>query len=68
VTVNNQGTQPYTGATFTDNLAGVLDRATMTGTPSASSGMATVSGSILTWHGNVPAGGTVTVTYQVTVN
>lgn len=67
VTLSNPANTPYTGATFTDNLSGVLDVATLTGTPTATAGSVTVSGTNLTWNGNVPANGTVTVTYQVTV-
>ncbi|MEU0517986.1 putative Ig domain-containing protein [Streptosporangium sp. NPDC006007] len=67
VTVTNTGLIPYIGATFTDALAGVLDDATYNGDATASTGLVAVIGSELTWTGTVPASGSATVTYSVTV-
>ncbi|GAB1820096.1 DUF7927 domain-containing protein [Herbidospora sp. RD11066] len=65
ITVENTAATPYLGATFTDAMAGVLDDATYNDDATATGG--TLSGT-LTWTGDVPAGGTVTITYSVTVN
>ncbi|WP_295838238.1 hypothetical protein [uncultured Microbacterium sp.] len=68
VTVRNPGTVPYTAshpASFTDDLAKVLDDATYDG--DATDG-ATVSGTTLSWSGPLAAGETKTITYSVTVN
>lgn len=54
ITVHNPGTTTYTNATFTDDLSGVLDLATLTGTPSATSGTITTGPSSLNWTGDVP--------------
>lgn len=67
VTVANTGTVPFTAAnpaSFTDNLARVLDDAAYNG--DASNG-ATVSGNILSWSGPLAVGATTTITYSVTV-
>ena len=68
VTVANSGLIPYPLATFTDPLSGVLDDATYNGDATATAGTVTYTAPNLTWAGTVPAGGTVTVTYSVTVN
>ncbi|MEV8638150.1 hypothetical protein AB0395_41505 [Streptosporangium sp. NPDC051023] len=67
VTVTNNGQTAYTGATFTDALAGVLDDATYNGDAVATAGSVTLSGSSLTWTGNLAVGASATVTYSVTV-
>lgn len=68
VTVTDSGQTPYTGATFTDPLAGVLDDATYNADASATSGSAAFTSPDLTWTGDLAAGGSATVTYSVTVN
>lgn len=68
VTVTNNSDVDYTAtapATFTDNLAGVLDDAVYN--DDASSG-ATVTGNVLTWSGALTAGQSIEVTYSVTVD
>ncbi|WP_344930551.1 putative Ig domain-containing protein, partial [Streptosporangium carneum] len=67
VTVTNNGQTAYTGATFADALAGVLDDATYNGDAVATAGSVSLSGSTLTWTGNLAVGATATVTYSVTV-
>ncbi len=67
VTVTNSGSSDYPAATFTDDLSGVLDDATLTSTD-ANIGSVTVVGTDLTWTGSLAAGGTATVTYIVTVD
>ncbi|MEU4804268.1 GEVED domain-containing protein [Actinosynnema sp. NPDC023587] len=66
VTVTNTGRTPLTGATFTDDLTGVLDDATWVAA-SASTGTATFTAPNLGWAGDLPVGGTATVTYSVRV-
>ncbi len=68
VTAHNSGNIAYTAqnpASFTDDLSAVLDDATYNGDATAG---ATVAGDTLSWSGPLPAGGTVTVTYSVTVH
>ncbi|MBL3699786.1 DUF11 domain-containing protein, partial [Leucobacter luti] len=61
---NKDQTADKAGVTVTDDLSGVLPYATLQGEPSAG---ATVTDSILSWTGDVPAGETVTITYTVQV-
>jgi uncharacterized repeat protein (TIGR01451 family) len=72
VIVTNQTQVPDLPASFTDDLADVLDDAVYNGDAAATSGTVAVNGSELSWSGPLgPAGtltGTVTVTYSVTVN
>ena len=68
ITIANSGAAQSTGASFTDPLTGVLDDAAYGNNAVASSGTVTFASPALTWTGNVPAGGTVTITYTVTVN
>ncbi|MET8146682.1 hypothetical protein ABZU32_40810, partial [Sphaerisporangium sp. NPDC005288] len=67
VTISNSAATPYLGATFTDPLTGVLDDAAYNNDAAASSGTVGYTAPNLTWTGNVPAGGSVTVTYSVTL-
>ncbi|WP_243229674.1 hypothetical protein [Microbacterium sp. CIAB417] len=66
VTVTQQGEVPA-GAVFSDDLSDVLDDATYNGDVSASIGTATITGDRLAWEGEIPVGGTATITYSVTV-
>ncbi|GAA4360518.1 DUF7927 domain-containing protein [Angustibacter luteus] len=71
VRVTNTGQVPYTSttpATFTDNLATVLDDATYNGDASASAGTATFASPTLSWSGPLAVGATATITYSVTVS
>ncbi|MFJ2738110.1 DUF6923 family protein [Streptomyces sp. NPDC087440] len=68
VTVTNPGKAPYPGATFEDDLSDVLDDATYNDDATASSGSASYTAPKLSWSGDVPSGGTVTITYSATVN
>ncbi|WP_329426066.1 putative Ig domain-containing protein [Streptosporangium sp. NBC_01495] len=67
VTVTNAGQTPYTGATFADALAGVLDDAVYNADASATTGTVGFAGSTLTWTGNLAVGASATITYTVTV-
>jgi len=68
VTVTNTGQTAYTGATFTDDLTGVLDDAVYDNDASASTGSTSFTSPNLTWTGNLAAGASATITYTVTVN
>ncbi|MBC9719671.1 DUF11 domain-containing protein [Streptomyces sp. TRM66268-LWL] len=76
VTAVNSGSGTYPGASFTDDLSGVLDDAAWDGTEAAVSSDSArtpnapvfdAAGKKLTWTGDVAAGETVTVTYSATV-
>ncbi|WP_416970237.1 isopeptide-forming domain-containing fimbrial protein [Streptomyces sp. 4F14] len=68
VTARNTGTATYPGATWSDDLTGVLDDATYNADANASIGTVSYASPKLSWTGDVPAGQTATVTYSVTVN
>ncbi|MFI6643911.1 isopeptide-forming domain-containing fimbrial protein [Streptomyces sp. NPDC050504] len=67
VTVHNSGTTAYQGASYVDDLTGVLDDAAYDRNARASAGRVSYAAPKLTWTGDVPSGATVTVTYTVTV-
>ncbi len=66
ITLTNSSTQPLP-ATFTDPLTGVLDDASYNGNATATTGSLSYTASTLSWNGTVPAGGSMTVSYSVTV-
>lgn len=66
ITIANTGQTPYTGATLTDSLAGVIDDATYNNNASATSGTLSYTAPTLTWIGNLPLAATATITYTVT--
>ena len=68
ITVTNSGQTPYTGATFTDPLTGVLANAVYNANAAATAGTVSYASPILTWTGNLAVGATATITYSVTVN
>ena len=68
ITATNSGLTAYSGATFTDDLTGVLANAAYNSDASATAGTVTYTSPDLTWTGTIPAGGIVTITYSVTVN
>jgi uncharacterized repeat protein (TIGR01451 family) len=68
ITVTDSGQTPYTGATFTDSLSGVIDDATYGSDASATSGTVSYTSPNLTWTGNLAPGATATITYSVQVN
>lgn len=68
ITVDKIGVGAVTGATFTDDLGGVLDDATGPTNVTASIGSANVVGNTIVWTGDFPAGNaSATITYTVTV-
>ncbi|MBE1484741.1 putative repeat protein (TIGR01451 family) [Plantactinospora soyae] len=68
VTVTNTGQTAYTGISVTTALLEVLDGAVWNGDATTSSGVLSFTSSTLTWTGNVAVGGTVTITFSVTLN
>jgi uncharacterized repeat protein (TIGR01451 family) len=68
ITVADTGQTPYTGVTVTDSLTGVLDDATYRDDAVATVGTVSFSSPNLTWTGDLPVGGTSTITYSVRVN
>ncbi|KAB1886566.1 DUF11 domain-containing protein [Microbacterium maritypicum] len=69
VTGTNTGSTVLDPVTITDDLSDVLNNATLTGTPTASVGAAPVlTGDDLAWTGSLPVGGSVTLTYTVTLD
>ena len=68
LTMTNTSAQPWTGASLTDPLTGVLDDAVYNANATASGGTVSYASSTISWTGNIPAGGTITITYSVTVN
>ena len=68
VTVTDSGQTPYTGATYTDQMDGVLGDATYNGDAAATVGSVSFTSPDMTWTGNLAAGASATVTYSVTVN
>ena len=68
IAVADTGQTPYTGATVTDNLTGVLDDAAYDGNATATTGTVSYARPVLTWTGDLTPGDTATITYSVTVN
>ena len=68
ITVTNTGQTTYTGATFTDSLAGLLDDAAYGNDATATAGTVAFTSPDLTWTGDLDPGDTATVTFSVTVN
>ena len=68
VTVANSGVVAYTGATFTDPLAGVLDDAAYDNDAAASAGTVSYASPNLTWTGDLAPGATATITFSVTIS
>ncbi|PRB13249.1 isopeptide-forming domain-containing fimbrial protein [Microbacterium sp. MYb62] len=68
ITGTNTGDTDLDPARIVDDLSGVLDSADYNDDVTADRGSATVSGSTLTWTGDVPRGGSVTIRYTVTVD
>jgi LPXTG-motif cell wall-anchored protein/uncharacterized repeat protein (TIGR01451 family) len=66
VTVTQQGDVP-SGAVFRDDLSQVLDDAIWNDDVVADIGDVTFEDGILYWEGEIPVGGTATITYSVTV-
>ena len=68
VTITNTGQTPYTGASVTDSLAGVLDDAVFNDDANTTIGSVSYTSPALTWTGDLAVGATATITFSVTVN
>jgi uncharacterized repeat protein (TIGR01451 family) len=68
ITVTDSGQTPYTAATVTDSLDGVVLDATYDKDAAATSGTVSYASPDLTWTGNLNPGDTATITYTVTVD
>ncbi|HEV7742234.1 MAG TPA: LPXTG cell wall anchor domain-containing protein, partial [Pseudolysinimonas sp.] len=70
ITVTNTGEVDYPAgapASFTDDLAAVLDDADYQSDAAATSGTVAVVAGVLSWSGPLPIGATATITYSVQV-
>jgi uncharacterized repeat protein (TIGR01451 family) len=68
ITVADTGQTPYTGATLTDSLTGVLGNASYDNDAAATAGTVSFTSPNLTWTGGLAIGGTATITYSVSVD
>ncbi|MCS5719732.1 putative Ig domain-containing protein [Herbiconiux sp. CPCC 205763] len=68
ITLVNTGQTPYASADLTAALAGVLDDAAYNGDATATAGAVDYAAPSLTWQGPIAVGGTVTISYSVTLN
>ena len=68
ITVTDSGQTPYTGATVTDALTGLLDDAAYSADAAATAGTVSFASPDLTWTGDLAPGDTATITYTVTVD
>lgn len=66
IVISNTGGGPATGVQFQDNIP--TGTTYVSGSATASSGTVTFGGTSVNWIGNIPANGSVTITFQVTVN
>jgi uncharacterized repeat protein (TIGR01451 family) len=67
ITVHNTGEAAYSGAAFTDSLAGLLDDADYAGDAAASVGTVGYASPVLSWSGDLAVGQSATITYSVVV-
>ena len=68
ITVDDTGQTPYTAATVTDDLSGVLGDAAYNHDAAATTGTLSYTSPALTWTGDLTPGDTTTITYTITVN
>ena len=68
ITVADTGQTPYTAATVTDDLTGVLGDAAYDSDAAATAGTVSYASPTLTWTGDLNPGDIVTITYSVTVD
>lgn len=67
VRVKQRGQGAVPGASLVDDLSGVLDDATYNGDARATKGTVSVTGSTLSWNGDLAVGDEVAITYSVDV-
>lgn len=68
ITARNTGTAALAGAAIKADLARLLDDAAYNQDATASAGRVSYSAPALTWTGDLPAGGTATIGYTVTIS
>jgi hypothetical protein len=68
ITVADTGQTPYTGATVSDDLTGVLGAAAYNDDATATTGTVAYASPTLTWTGDLAPGDTAAITYSVTVD
>ena len=68
LTITNTGQTPYTGATVTDTIAGMLDDVAYNGDAAATAGGVSYASGIVTWTGTLAPGAAAVVTFSVTVD
>ena len=68
VTVTDTGQTPYTGASVTDPLSGVLDDAVYSNDAAATAGTVSYASPALAWTGDLTPGGSAVITYSVTID
>jgi uncharacterized repeat protein (TIGR01451 family) len=68
ITITDTGQTPYTAATVTDDLTGLLTDAAYDNDAAATTGTVSYASPALTWTGNLTVGAVTTITYSVTVN
>jgi uncharacterized repeat protein (TIGR01451 family) len=68
ITADDTGQTPYTGASITDSLTGVLDDAAYNNDGTATIGTVSFASPLLTWTGDLNPGQTATITYSVAVS
>ncbi len=66
--MTDTGQTPYTGASLTDPLAGVLDDAAYNNDAAATAGTVSFTSPDLTWTGDLTPGASATITYSVTID
>ncbi len=68
ITVTDTGQTPYSAASVTDPLSGVLDDAAYNNNAAATAGAVSFASPDLTWTGDLAPGAAATITFSVTVN
>ena len=66
--IRNTGQTPYVGATASIALGAALDDASYAGGAVTTRGTVTFGSAALGWTGDLPVGGTATISYTLTVN
>ena len=67
-TLTNAGQTPYAGISVSTDTTGLSANTTSAGNATASSGTLLIGATGAVWTGDIPVGGTVTITSPVTVN
>ncbi len=68
ITVTDSGQTPYAGASFSDDLTGVLDDAHYNTDATTTAGTVSYAAPVISWTGNLNPGDTAVITYSVTIS